>query len=740
MSKFGVYSFCVCAVCLFFVLTPLLAQEQPAIPQQVLGWQKAAQEFAAQGNTSQAAQYYQKIIQFNKASSDFSAACKATPTMPHDIYDLANRFEASGQVDKAIVFYQAGVNWSANSDKSQGIWNDPAFYQMLSQANLIKIYIRNKDFTAALTASDVFKTKYADQPTLAKEIHQIADQYAESGQQAKAFELYQYNAACPSNIEGTFKPENIWLDPEYYRMKSQVVVIRQQIQNNDFSAAESGCEVLTTRYTGQSTLPAEIYQIAQAYQNAGQSDKASALHQAIIKLPVPEGGISYQPQSAWEDPEVCRMWSQVEITRKLIRDRDFTGAQAACETLMTRFKEVQLLPREMYLIAEDYEMAGQGDKAQALYQAAAKIPKPQKACYEPRSSFYDPDLYRMESQRKVVEYCIGKQDFAGADKEYQSLLEQYKDHPTLPQEIDRVATKYMRAGQTSKAMELGQFLLDQNADPAWQLCGHAVMARVYVQMGQDANVREKVDYLLSNFKDNPAGVASCMFDIGEEYYNRAFMNGKQGRLAENSSEALNKAIEIWQKPIYPEGSKQKVDAMYFTATTYLYLRQYEAAIETYKKVMGLQSGDGYAQAGNILGLIGRCYEGMAEDGLNDPNQVMKLTPEQALAEAETAWQTVVGKYPDNPMSFDAAMRLAQAKERKGQWREAAEAYKFFLANCGGDIRKVQTTFKQGNAYEQAGQKDLAREAYTEYVQAAPVGDRYIPDAAKALLRLAGVGQ
>ena len=102
--------------------------------------------------------------------------------------------------------------------------------------------------------------------------------------------------------------------------------------------------------------------------------------------------------------------------------------------------------------------------------------------------------------------------------------------------------------------------------------------------------------------------------------------------------------------------------------------------------------------------------------------------------------TLVEKYPDDAMSYDAAMRLAQLKERQGQWLEAVEAYEFFLSRCGKDPRKVQTTFKLGNAYEQAGQKDLAFAIYSEYIRMAPVGDRYIPDAAKALLRLEGVGQ
>jgi TolA-binding protein len=123
---------------------------------------------------------------------------------------------------------------------------------------------------------------------------------------------------------------------------------------------------------------------------------------------------------------------------------------------------------------------------------------------------------------------------------------------------------------------------------------------------------------------------------------------------------------------------------------------------------------------------------MVEKGTGDPNQ--------AMTNAESAWQTVIEQYPDSPMSFDAAMRLAQLKERKGQWPEAADAYEFFLAYCGNDSRKAQTTFKLGNAYEQAGQKDLAFTTYSEYIRMAPVGDRYIAPAASALLRLKGVGQ
>jgi tetratricopeptide (TPR) repeat protein len=93
----------------------------------VLGWQKTAQELTDQGNISQAYEYYQKIIQFNADSSDLSVMRKSLPTMPRDVFSLGKLFENDAQYDKALELYQAGVNWPVSGDKSQGIWNDPAF-------------------------------------------------------------------------------------------------------------------------------------------------------------------------------------------------------------------------------------------------------------------------------------------------------------------------------------------------------------------------------------------------------------------------------------------------------------------------------------------------------------------------------------------------------------------------------------------------------------------------------------
>lgn len=90
------------------------------------------------------------------------------------------------------------------------------------------------------------------------------------------------------------------------------------------------------------------------------------------------------------------------------------------------------------------------------------------------------------------------------------------------------------------------------------------------------------------------------------------------------------------------------------------------------------------------------------------------------------------------MSYDAAIRLAMFKEGQNQWLQAAEAYEFYLSYCGKDPRRVQTLFKLANAYEQAGQKDEAIAAYTDYIRSVPAGDPYIGQAAKALLRLEGV--
>jgi TolA-binding protein len=470
------------------------------------------------------------------------------------------------------------------------------------------------------------------------------------------------------------------------------------------AAAQLEIAAAEKNFANHPEWPWFLCRIANEYKRLERHDQAKGLYEQVLR--------QYPDNPAAKSARLELLKYKIE---SLVAAGEDAAVQSEITKAKTEFAGRPELPEFLSSIANEYETLKKQDQAKGLYEQIVQQ--------------YPDSPAAKKARMEIVRYEVLSLAAAGKDAEVQSEITraeiEFASRREWPAFLYSIANQYKKLKKHDQATSLYEQIARQYPNKLVAQSAEMQLFRYKIQSlvaaGDDAAVQSEIT-TAKNAPNGPAG--DLILIIGEEYYNKAFTDDTHGRLAENSSEALTKAIEIWQSTVYPDGSRQKSEAMQKLGLAYLYLRQHDAAIAKYKEAMNTDPND--REYGNILRLTGLCYAGLAENGTGDPN---------AAACAESAWQTVVEKYPDDPMSFDAAMRLAIARERKGQWQEAAQAYEFFLSHCGNDSRKAQTTFRLGNVYEQAGQKDLAREAYSEYVQMAPVGDRYISQAAKALLRI-----
>jgi tetratricopeptide (TPR) repeat protein len=139
-----------------------------------------------------------------------------------------------------------------------------------------------KNFTAAAIASDTLMTRYAAQPTLAKEIHLVAETYTKTGQRKKAFDLYQANVQRAGKAEVSFKPGSIWEDPEFFRMRSQEEMIYYYLDQESTDKAFSLSLEMLNRYSKQSLVVKETGYILSRLIRENKMDEALRLCEAVL--------------------------------------------------------------------------------------------------------------------------------------------------------------------------------------------------------------------------------------------------------------------------------------------------------------------------------------------------------------------------------------------------------------------------------------------------------------------------
>ena len=161
--------------------------------------------------------------------------------------------------------------------------------------------------------------------------------------------------------------------------------------------------------------------------------------------------------------------------------------------------------------------------------------------------------------------------------------------------------------------------------------------RADIKLGDDANVPADVNELIANFNNQP-GLPVAVFQIGEEYYNRAYGKYKQGRQSE-SDDHFRQAIAVWERVIseVPEpNSTTMAHAYYFSALCYRRLGEYPEAIEYFKETVSRWPN--YQFAWNAQFLIARGFEQLVRDG--------QIPPSDAGVMIRYACEQVITKYPD----------------------------------------------------------------------------------------------
>ena len=148
---------------------------------------------------------------------------------------------------------------------------------MWSQSEIVDFHIRDGNDTAADAAYDKLIEVFSGQPTIPKEIHQIADVYSRAERYDKGSQLYQY---VIDNWPKT--SHELWAKAGMARLK---------INTGDDQAAKVILDELIVDFNGYPELPQEIFIIGEQYynkafwhENKGQKDEAKDYFRKTITV------------------------------------------------------------------------------------------------------------------------------------------------------------------------------------------------------------------------------------------------------------------------------------------------------------------------------------------------------------------------------------------------------------------------------------------------------------------------
>jgi tetratricopeptide (TPR) repeat protein len=475
---------------------------------------------------SQAEIVYSHLSKGDSATADAAidkllAVFSSQPTLPKEIYQVTERYKNLGRYDKALGLHQYSVEHFPNE-----------MYAMWSQVEIVYSHIRDGNEPAADAAFDKLLKVFSGQPTLPKEIYQIAMKYNQSKRNDKALELHRYN------VEHSSKND-------MYTMWSQVEIIKSYIRDANEPAADAAFDKLLKVFSGQPTLPKEIYQLANTYSNTGRNDKASQFYQYILKT--------------WPGDKYAMLVQNSLATGVHLNDE--LSVKEAVDSLLTDFSKNKDIAKALSGIVAKYYKSGSYEKAAQLCQ-------------------YVIDNWRDDAGAVIC----GKLELAkvriaqGNDTAVKGILDElavaYSGNPALPDAVFKVGEEYykqaFRCENEGKADEAKKHF--QKAIAVWERSitafpqsntmayAHNFVADCYGRLGQYEKAIGHYQKVVATWPDYEYAW-NALFLLGQTYENL----GESGVISKSEADLKTKAAYEQLLDKYPDCPAAKIAQRWLTS-------------------------------------------------------------------------------------------------------------------------------------------------------------------------------
>ncbi|MBW8042151.1 MAG: tetratricopeptide repeat protein [Planctomycetes bacterium] len=500
---------------------------------------------------------------------------------------------SADQLKQAETYQEQGQYGQAEGIYQQILTDDPGTdHAFRAQKNLAMLYVTWDRQTEAEAALQKLLADFSEHEVIATAVTNVADTCRKWEKHQKACEIYQYVVSnWPADEHGMWSQMGL-------------VISNINLGNNDI--AETAFEKLRTDYSENGHISRAVCLVADAYRRLEKDEDARNRYQYALKN--------------WPDAEFA-LWSQMGLAISSIRFSDSNTADLAADKLRADFSEDERIPIAVCMVADEYRKFNKFEKAREYYQYVV-------------SNWPDAE-HALWSQMGLAISNIQLADYDSAQVIANKLRADFSDDERMSRAGCLIADEYRRIKKHEKACELYQYVVDSWPDTEfamWSQMGLAISKTSLYNDNGAAIAAEKLPVNYSKRTNLPLAV----FQIGESYYNQAFLKESEGNHAQTKV-YLQKAITEWEKIItqLPK-SITTAWAYNFAADCYRRLGQHKKAIEYYQRVV--DDWPDYEYASDALFRIGHIHENLKTLGITSKSE--------ADLKIKAIYEQLLEKYPD----------------------------------------------------------------------------------------------
>jgi len=572
------------------------------------------------------------------------------------VHEVALKYRVLKKYDRAITLYQYVVDHWPNAE-----------YTAWSQLDLAKSYVALGDDPNAQAAVNKLLVNFSNNPSIAQIIYDIASCYRQAKKHPKAINLYQHII-------------DNW-PQQKYAMWSLRDLAMSNFDRGDDPNAQAAVDKLIARYYSHTDIPWNLYEIAKYYRERAKYKEAIKLYKYIV--------------DSWPGADHA-IWSQLDLAMSYDTIGDDPNAEAAVYKLVTRFSKNQHIAGVVYEVAKSYRRAEKHEKAnQICHLIIDKWAQSEHALW---------------AQRDLAIFNISFGDLPNAQAAVDKLLADFSSQGRIGQAVYDIAKQYHALQKYGEAGLLYQHVIDTWPDDEYAMWAQADLAKLYIDIGNDAAAQAALDSLIADFNDHP-DLPRTIVHIEEQYYFEVVAAEPPPR------ENYLKPVKIWEKVMkkLPDFFYDDPDLYYFIADCYRHLGEYEKAIQCCRIVADKWTQNGYAVVPRTVvplpsessadyeavhNLIDRLiidfndHPGLAATILRTGHEYRRrandarrqgLTSEAAADNfnAIVLYDRVMKEFPSSPFTATAYFFSALSYRDLGEWQSALDCCKHLLDNWPG---------------------------------------------------------
>lgn len=405
----------------------------------------------------------------------------------------------------------------------------------------------------------------------------------------------------------------------------------------------------------------------------------------------------------------------------------------------------RLAPRAAYYEAVSRAQAGARDRAVELYRTVSEQPPTRRLAAE---ALYEAGLLRYQQEQ-----------YGAAAAFFRRLVRDYDDVPRVGDGYYWMGNSYLMAEQLDRALEAYRQATRRGAAPD-SLVVEVQFQQAWAQY-QSANYAAAADAFASLAQSHPRterGREALFWGGDSQYQRKNFTRARQllqryldeypeGAHADGALYALawthfkqnryGPAARRFREFLdtYEAGSSSipyRQDARLRLADSYYALKQYEDAIEVYRRVGGTGADYALYQSGEALNYAGRPEEALrALDRLVARYPQSTWRPEalyrmasihfqqQNYDEAESTYRRLLDAYPEHRLAPEAQYGIGDSRYNAGRMEQAVQAYRTVLEQYPESPSATEAASSLFFALNAAGQADRAEQIIQSIAEATP---------------------